>query len=84
MQEIREGHVMKKSRITERRHGFDSGRTFPFTNRTGNIVYEDRRTMPDRRLGNISLEVLVGPAAVTALFGGKKNGHGQTRGENQV
>jgi len=84
MQEIRAGHGMKQSRITERRRGFDSGRTFPFTNCAGSIVYEDRRTMPDRRLSNISLEVLVGPAVFTALSGGKKNGRDPEPGEHQV
>jgi len=75
---------MKQSRITERRQGFDSGRSFPFTSRAGNIVYEDRRTMPDRRLSNISLEVLVGPAVLTSLSVGKKNGHDRALGENRA
>jgi len=75
---------MKQLRITERRQGFDSGRSFPFTSRAGNVVYQDRRTMPDRRLNNISLEVLVGPVVFTFLSGGKKNGHDRDLGKNRV
>jgi len=51
---------MKELRKKERRHGFDSAQLFPFVGRSGRIVHQDRRSMPDRRLNNIDLEVVAG------------------------
>jgi hypothetical protein len=62
---------MKESRTTERRRGFHSGQTFPFTSRDGGIIYADRRTRPDRRLANISLEVLGGPTGFAGACEGE-------------
>ncbi len=46
---------MREKRAKERRRGFDSGRSFPFTDSAGQLVPDDRRRMPDRRLNSISL-----------------------------
>jgi len=50
---------MKELRKKERRHDFDSAQRFPFVGRSGQIVLQDRRSMPDRRLNNIDLKVVV-------------------------
>jgi hypothetical protein len=60
---------MKELRKKERRHDFDSAQLFPFFDRSGRIVHRDRRSMPDRRLNNIDLEVVTGR---TVDLGGKK------------
>jgi hypothetical protein len=60
---------MKELRKKERRHDFDSAQLFPFFDRSGRIVHQDRRSMPDRRLNNIDLEVVTGR---TVDLGGKK------------
>ncbi|MEN8763213.1 MAG: hypothetical protein ABF290_12330 [Thiogranum sp.] len=53
---------MKELRHKDRRHDFDSTQLFPFFDRSGRIVHQDRRTMPDRRLNDIYLEVVSGRA----------------------
>ncbi len=50
---------MRDQRTSERRHDFDSAQTFPFADCAGRIVHQDRRTIADRRLNNIQLEVVV-------------------------
>ncbi len=54
---------MKEMRKKERRHDFDSAQLFPFVDRSRQIVLQDRRRMPDRRLNNIDLEVVSGRTA---------------------
>jgi hypothetical protein len=63
------------TRKSDRRQGFDSGQSFPFTDCAGNRVLEDRRTRADRRLGDIHLEVLRGPVGLTLLPGGLQDGY---------
>jgi hypothetical protein len=50
---------VKEQRTKERRHDFDSAQTFPFVDCAGRIVHRDRRTIPDRRLNSIRLEVVL-------------------------
>jgi len=54
--------AMKELRQKDRRHDFDSAQLFPFFDRSGRIVHQDRRTMPDRRFIDIYLEVVSGRA----------------------
>jgi hypothetical protein len=51
---------MKELRGQERRN-FDSRQRFPFLDNTGKIILEDRRSLPDRRLNNIRLELVTLP-----------------------
>ena len=54
--------VTKELRIRERRRGFESAHSFPFTDVAGQLVNQDRRIMPDRRLNNIQLEMIPFPS----------------------
>jgi hypothetical protein len=47
---------MAELRKKERRRDFDSAQSFPFTDRVGRVIDQDRRTMPDRRLNSIQHE----------------------------
>jgi hypothetical protein len=40
------------------RRSFDWNSSFPLITKRGYLVKEDRRSIPDRRLGNIHLELL--------------------------
>jgi len=53
---------MKEMRKKGRRREFDSDQRFPFVDRSERIVHQHRRTMPDRRLSDIRLEVATGQA----------------------
>jgi hypothetical protein len=39
------------------RRSFTKERDFPLKTKTGAVVMRDRRTLPDRRLSNISVEI---------------------------
>ena len=40
------------------RRGFGGKSSFPLKTKGGNLVEQDRRSIPDRRLGNIHLELV--------------------------
>jgi hypothetical protein len=40
------------------RRGFGGRTSFPLKTKEGRLVKEDRRSIPDRRLGNIHLELI--------------------------
>ena len=48
---------MKERRVQERR-SFDSTSPFVYRGSNGHVIRMDRRRLPDRRLNNISLEML--------------------------
>jgi hypothetical protein len=50
--------TMKEQRVGDRRLSFHSGQRFPFQDLWGRIIHDDRRRTPDRRLNNISLELV--------------------------
>ena len=51
------GGEMYTQRNKDRR-GFGGKTTFPLKTKGGTLVEEDRRSIPDRRLGNIHLELV--------------------------
>jgi hypothetical protein len=40
------------------RRSFDGNTSFPLKTKGGSLVDKDRRSIPDRRLGNIRLEIM--------------------------
>ena len=57
---FRKNQQNSKSKLIERREaddrrGFKPSPQFPITDSDGNLIKKDRRTRPDRRIGNIEV-----------------------------